>query len=107
MLKQHLSGPCAWLMSAAVMSHAMFHQASPFVPHVIFLAKYLPHVAFVSSRRSLLACMREFMSVISGLGKVVKEAIHSRFIMSSIFQPSSDGGGVGGISRGRSIKSAT
>lgn len=99
-------GPCAWLTSAAVMSHAIFHQASPFVPCVIFFAKYLLHVAFVSSRRSSLAHMREVTSVIRGRGKRANEAIHSGFIMSSIFQPISDGGGIRGISRGRSTNRA-
>ena len=102
---QHL-GLWARLTSAAAMLHATFHQASPFIPWVIFLAKNLPHVAFVGFRRSSLAHVRDGMSVIKGCGKRVNEATHSHFITSLIFYPISDGGGVGGISRGRSRKRA-
>ena len=96
----------ASLTSVAAMLHAMFHQASPFVPQVIFLAKNLPHVAFMRSRRSLLAPVSDGMSVIKGHGNKANEAIHSHFITFTIFHPISDGGGVGGISRGRLRKRA-
>lgn len=45
--------------------------------------------------------------MISGRGKTANEAIHSDFNASSIFHPSSDGGGVRGIRRGKSMNKAT
>ena len=56
--------------------------------------------------RSLLVHVREAMSVMRGLGKMANEAIHSDFIASLIFHPSSISGGVRGIRRGRSMNRA-
>ena len=85
------------------MLHALFHQAAPLFPCGCFLVKNLSLVTLVKVIRSVLAQIREGMSVINGHGNLEKLCFHSHSIWSSMIQPDGVIGGGGGVARGRSM----